>query len=119
MSDTQDQGRQLTLRMRGFSAQARVGVTEVEKACPQKVVIDVDIPLDEYRGGPPQVDYDDACEALRSLLAGRQFGLLEELANAVGSLLEERFGVRRYRVACSKPRVHRDVDDIWLVLERR
>lgn len=119
MTDTQDRGPQLTLRIRGFAAEALVGVTDVERSVPQKVAIDIDIPLDVYRGGPPQVNYDDVCETLRALLAEKPIGLLEQVANEIGAALERRFGVTRYRIFCAKPRIHRDVDSIGMLLERK
>ncbi len=109
------------MHIRDFSALAFIGIKEVEKLCRQKVVVNIEIALPDKSDGetPPRIDYDEVCEALREVFREEKFGLLEQLASRLGSLLEERFGTRRYTVSCAKPNIFPDVESVEVVLKRQ
>jgi len=108
-----------TLQIRGFAAQAFVGIREVEKVMRQKVTIDVDVVLAAPgEGEDPMTDYDDVLRFLRIICDQERFGLLEHLADRVAKMLKDEFGAHRVRVRCAKPKVHADVEEVRVVLER-
>lgn len=88
--------------------QARVGITEEERAMPQALSVDVELGLDLSRAGrrddfTETVDYVAVCEVVASVVGSRAFHLIEAVAEEVAAAVLDRFPVAEVRVRVRKP----------------
>jgi 7,8-dihydroneopterin aldolase/epimerase/oxygenase len=113
--------------VRGLALQARLGVHPHEKAAPQRVVIGVELAVEDDAApagvGPDElrrvVDYDRVVKAARAEAARDHTLLVETLAEriALAALADPR--VVRARVSVEKPDAFPDVATVGVVIERR
>jgi dihydroneopterin aldolase len=87
--------------------QARIGITENERAASQRVVVSIvmepQMPLDQTEDDLSRtVDYAAVCTAVRMLAAEGERRLIETLAEEIAKLVLERFAVRRVEVEVRK-----------------
>jgi dihydroneopterin aldolase len=92
----------------GFSYDCRIGFHEYERHIRQRVVIDWEAETDwraaarADRADATLVDYYEANLAIGKLLAGKEYRLIEALAEDVAQLLVSRFTISRVRVKVTK-----------------
>ena len=91
------------LIIQDLEASCRLGVFEWEQRQPQTVWIDLELAVDASRAAASDsvedaVDYARLAEEVKRLAEGRPYRLMETLAQALASLVLERFGTRRVRV---------------------
>jgi dihydroneopterin aldolase len=89
-----------------------IGVTERERSRKQKILVSVEIECVPPAGGhwendsiEDAVDYSEVRRAIRDLLAGSRFNLIETLANRIAFTLKRKFGPKgagRIRVMVKK-----------------
>jgi len=102
--------------------QARVGVTDGERARPQRITISLTIwPEADFSHLSDQIDqtvnYSEVCRAARELVERRSARLIETLASEVADDLLKRFPLRAVEVELRKY-VYPDVKHVAVVLRR-
>jgi dihydroneopterin aldolase len=112
--------------VRGLSLQARLGVYPHEKAAPQRVIVGVELAVedDAAPSGIGQddmrrvVDYERVVKAARATAASGHTLLVETLAERIAeaALSDER--VLRARVTVEKPDAFPDAASVGVVIER-
>ena len=95
-----------------LSVKVSIGVTERERSRRQKILVSVEIECAPPAGAnwendslEDTVDYSEVRRAIRELLAGSRFNLIETLANSIASTLKREFGPKgagRIRVMVKK-----------------
>jgi dihydroneopterin aldolase len=94
----------------------RHGVEEHEREQGQRFVFDVWVDVDDAALSDrieDAVDYREVADAVREVSDGRQYALLEALADAIATDLLERFPIDRARVRVRKPEVELSVPVEW------
>jgi dihydroneopterin aldolase len=112
--------------VRGLSLQARLGVHPHEKAAPQRVVIGVDLAVedDAAPGGVGVddmgrvVDYERVVKAARATAASGHTLLVETLAERIAEAALADPRVLRARVTVEKPDAFPDAASVGVVIER-
>jgi dihydroneopterin aldolase len=112
--------------LRGLALQARLGVHPHEKAAPQRVIISVELAVEDESApagiGPDElrrvVDYGHVVQAARAAALQGHTLLVETLAEriAIAALADPR--VQRARVTVEKPDAFADVASVGVVVER-
>ena len=127
MSLAPDADRRLRLVfVRGLALQARLGVHPHEKAAPQRVVIGVELAVEDESapGGVGAddlrrvVDYGTVVTAARAAAASGHTLLVETLAERIAAAALADARVRRVRVSVEKPDAFPDVETVGVVIER-
>ncbi len=112
--------------VRGLVLQARLGVHPHEKAAPQRILVGVELAVeDEYAPdavGPDDlrrvVDYERVVRAARAVAAEGHILLVETLAERIAEAALADPRVRRVRVAVEKPDAFPDAAGVGVVVER-
>jgi len=95
------------VRIRGLKLQARVGVTESERAQPQPIQMDLTLFLPLTKAGRSDdmtetVDYAAVCRETAGIVAAQPFNLVEAIAEQTADRLLWKFRPRRVRVTVRK-----------------
>lgn len=112
--------------LRGLALEARLGVHPHEKAAPQRVVIGVELAVEDDAAptgiGPDElrrvVDYERVVKAARAEAAGGHTLLVETLAERIAAAALADPRVVRARVSVEKPDAFPDVASVGVVVER-
>ena len=96
-----------TIRLEGLSVFGHHGARPYEKEAGQRLEVDLElVPADERAEASDRladaVDYDMLYRAVREVVEGQSYHLLEALAARVASTILERFPIRRARVRIAK-----------------
>ncbi len=113
--------------VRGLELQARLGVHAHEKVAPQRVIIGVELAVDDdaapHGVGEDDlkrvVDYEYVVEAARAVARAGHVLLVETLAERIATLSMKDHRVRNVRVTVEKPDAFPDVATVGVVVERR
>ena len=103
--------------LRRHEVRCSIGVHPLERAQPQRVLVDVDLFLQAHDHDPQEditrvLDYDFVREGIRALTAGRHFNLQETLCEEIARLCLARPEVRGVRVSTEKPDVYPDCEAV-------
>ena len=95
------------LALSGIRCECHIGVTEEERRERQRIEVDLDLYADLENAGKTgelrlTIDYREVCEAVRGLLEGGTFHLVEAAARGVLDLVLARFPVTRAVVRVRK-----------------
>jgi dihydroneopterin aldolase len=99
--------------LESLAVQTDIGFHDFEVGAPQRLLVDVEIWLDDIVA-PPDEDparawnYDFLRSEVQEIAASRRFNLQETLAHAVFERLAAFRGVRALRVRTSKPDIYAD-----------
>ncbi|MDO4878143.1 MAG: dihydroneopterin aldolase [Neisseria sp.] len=107
--------------LHGLKADTLIGVFDWERRLPQTLSLDLDIGLPPGRRSDDvadTIDYGEVCESLRRDLGGRQFFLLEALAEHIAGMVLQDFGAVWVRVRVVKPGILPDVREVGVEIER-
>ncbi|WP_240756876.1 dihydroneopterin aldolase [Roseicella aquatilis] len=127
MNDAPDaEGRRRLVFVRGLALQARLGVHPHEKAAPQRVVIGVELAVqddaapfsigaDDFRR---VVDYERVVKAARAVAASGHTLLVETLAERIAEAALADPRVLRARITVEKPDAFPDAASVGVVIER-
>ncbi|HYZ30967.1 MAG TPA: dihydroneopterin aldolase [Crenalkalicoccus sp.] len=118
-------GRRLVV-VRGLTVQARLGVHPHEKAAPQRVIITVELSVEDEsapdRVGPDDlrrvVDYGHVVRAARAEAAAGHTLLVETLAERIALAALQDSRVHAARVSVEKPEAYPDAATVGVVVER-
>jgi dihydroneopterin aldolase len=110
-----------TLILRGFEAQASIGIHDFEKAAPQRLLIDIELTLNNAQRPEADhiahvVDYDFLREETLKLLAARHYELQETLCHDIAEFCLARPEVRHVIVYSRKPDVYPDCESVGFCL---
>ena len=104
-----------------LEVQANIGFHEFEREGPQRLLVTVEVWLDEVP--PADVDepaaawnYDHIRELVDELVAARRYNLQETLAHCIYDRVASMRGVKALRVVTSKPDVYRDARGVGVEL---
>jgi len=112
--------------VRGLALQARLGVHPHEKAAPQRVVIGVELAVEDDAApgsvGPDDlrrvVDYAAVVRAAQAVVAEGHTLLVETLAERIAMLALADPRVQRARVTVEKPDAFPEVASVGVMVER-
>ena len=109
--------------VRDLELMANVGVFEVEKRCEQRIVVSVDLDvIDDYDGVSDRldavVDYGRIVAAVRTLVEGGHFQLIETLAERIGEACLADRRVLLVRIAIEKPDILPGCRSVGIAIER-
>ncbi len=95
------------LALSGIQCRCHIGVTEEERRDRQRIEVDLELFADLERSGKTgdlrlTIDYREVCEAVRGLLEGGAFHLVEAAASGVLDLVLARFQISRAVVRVRK-----------------
>ena len=120
------EGRLRLVFVHGLSLQARLGVYPHEKAAPQRVVVGVELSVEDdaapYGVGVDDmrrvVDYERVVKAARAAAASGHTLLVETLAERIAEAALTDPRVLRARVTVEKPDAFPDAASVGVVIER-
>jgi dihydroneopterin aldolase len=95
------------LLVTGLAADCRVGLTETERAAPQRISIDLELEIDAAKAAQQDdvqatVDYARLVERVKQLVEGTSYRLLETMAQDVAAEILDEFGVPQALVRVTK-----------------
>jgi dihydroneopterin aldolase len=110
--------------LRGLSVECIIGFIEWERRVPQKVVIDLQLPVDCRRAASRDdvedtLDYKKVAKRVVAFAEGSSFRLVETLAHRMALVVLEDFGIEWVRVSVNKPGAIRGSRDVGVSIERR
>ena len=111
------------LYLRDVRLEAKVGIYKRERSTTQPIALDLDISLPTERvfaSGKvaDTIDYAVLVGRIRAELAERRFGLVEELAAFVATLVLDEFHAPWVRVSVAKLGILKDVRLVGVTIER-
>lgn len=112
-----------TIFIRGLEIECIIGFIDWERRVKQKVVLDLELPVDCARAARADdvadtLDYKQVVDQVSALVAGSEFMLVETMAQRVAELILNNFGVEWVRVTVNKPGAIRGLRDVGVSLER-
>jgi dihydroneopterin aldolase len=116
--------KQDTVFVRGLEVECIIGLIDWERRIKQKVVIDLELPIDCARAAVSDdvvdtLDYMSVASLVREFVGQSQFKLVETMAHRLALLLLERFGMEWIRLSINKPGAVRGSRDVGVSIERR
>ncbi len=93
--------------IKNLTVLSRIGFTDRERQRKQKVIVDLEIFVDLKDAGKTDdmdrtINYKEILEKVRKIASGREYKLLEHLAEEIASNLLESFAVERVDVTLKK-----------------
>lgn len=112
------------LFLRGLEVECIIGFIDWERRVPQKVVIDLELPVDCVRAAEQDsvqdtTDYKTLAKRVLAFVGASEFHLVETLAQRLAALLLEEFGLAWVRLTINKPGAIRHARDVGVTIERR
>ncbi len=112
-----------TIFLRGLEIECIIGFIEWERRIKQRVVIDLELPVDCARAAvnddvADTVDYKRVAKRVIAFVEGSQFLLVETMAHRMALLILEEFGLEWIRLSVNKPGAIRGSRDVGVSIER-
>ena len=113
-----------TVFLRGLEVECIIGVIDWERRIKQKVLLDLELPIDCARAAASDdvadtLDYLSVASRVREFVGESQFMLVETMAHRLALLLLEEFGMEWIRLSINKPGAVRGSRDVGVSIERR
>jgi len=110
-----------SLIITGLNIDTVIGVHAWEQKIKQKVLLDISIPSDfsnclDFLANT--LDYDALCSSITEFVEGKNFQLIETLANEVCRHVKESFKVAKLTVTVTKPHAVKNAGAIQVRVER-
>lgn len=110
--------------LRGLEIECIIGFIDWERRIKQKVVIDLELPIDCARAAVSDdvvdtLDYMSVASRVREFVGQSEFMLVETMAHRLALLLLEEFGIEWLRLSINKPGAVRGSRDVGVSIERR
>jgi len=110
--------------LRGLEIECIIGFIDWERRLKQKVVIDLELPIDCARAAASDdvvdtLDYMSVASRVREFVGQSEFMLVETMAHRLALLLLEEFGMEWLRLSINKPGAVRGSRDVGVSIERR
>ncbi len=112
-----------TVFIHGLRANAQIGIYRRERTTTQPIEIDLDIALPNRRvfstgKVTDTIDYAVVAERITKILAQTRFGLVEEMAEAIASMLLKDFASPHVRITIAKLGILRNASKVGITIER-
>jgi len=110
-----------TLRISALSINTRIGVHAWEQRISQKLLLDIEIPIDLSACNNEltnTIDYDALCQCVTTFVESNAFTLIETVAEQVAQLIKETFKVTTLTVSVSKPHAIKNAGNICVTIKR-
>lgn len=109
--------------IRGLEVECIIGFIEWERRVKQKIVLDLELPVDCARTARTDdvvdtLDYKQVVDQVTALVSGSSFMLVETMAQRIAELILKNFQVEWTRVTVNKPGAIRGLRDVGVSLER-
>lgn len=109
--------------LRGLEVETLIGFIDWERRIRQKVVIDLEMPVDCARAArnddvADTLDYKKVAKRLIAFVEQSEFHLVETLAHRGALLLLQEFGIDWIRISINKPGAIRGSRDVGVAIER-
>ena len=116
--------KQDTVFVRGLEVECIIGFIDWERRIKQKVVLDLELPVDCARAAASDdvidtLDYMSVARRVREFVGQSHFMLVETMAHRLALLLLEEFGMEWIRLSINKPGAVRGSRDVGVSIERR
>ena len=113
-----------TVFLRGLEVECIIGFIDWERRIKQKVLIDLELPIDCARAAASDdvadtLDYMRVTSRVREFVGESQFMLVETMAHRLALLLLEEFDIEWIRLSINKPGAVRGSRDVGVSIERR
>jgi dihydroneopterin aldolase len=110
--------------VRGLEVECIIGLIDWERRIKQKVVIDLELPIDCARAAVSDdvvdtLDCLSVASLVREFVGQSQFKLVETMAHRLALLLLEKFDMEWVRLSINKPGAVRGSRDVGVSIERR
>jgi dihydroneopterin aldolase len=110
--------------LRGLEIECVIGFIDWERRVRQRIVIDLEMPVDCARAATRDdvadtVDYKKVSKRIIGWVGESQFMLVETLAEKLAQLLLAEFGLGWVRLSINKPGAIRGSRDVGVRIERR
>ena len=109
--------------LRGLEVECIIGFIDWERRIKQKVVLDIELPVDCRRAAASDsvadtVDYKRVAKRLIAFVGESQFQLVETLAHRGALMILQEFELQWIRFSINKPGAVRGSRDVGVVVER-
>lgn len=109
--------------LRGLAVECIIGFIEWERRVKQRVVIDLEMPVDCRHAAltdevADTLDYKQVAKRVIAFVSDTQFKLVETLAERIATLILTEFQIEWVRVAVNKPGAIRGSRDVGVLIER-
>jgi len=109
--------------LHGLTADCIIGFIDWERRVRQKVVVDLEMPVDCTRAAASDevvdtLDYKKVAKRALEFIGASEFRLVETLAQRLALVILAEFGVEWVRVSLNKPGAIRNSRDVGVVIER-
>jgi dihydroneopterin aldolase len=116
--------KQDTVFVRGLEVECIIGLIDWERRIKQKVVLDLELPIDCARSAVSDhvvdtLDYMSVASRVREFVGQSQFMLVETMAHRLALLMLAEFGTEWIRLSIHKPGAVRGSRDVGVSIERR
>lgn len=109
--------------LHGLNVDCVVGVWDWERQITQRIVIDLDMSIDNRKAAATDqledtLNYKKVAKAVITLVENSGFQLIETMAEEIAKLVQETFGVAWIRVRINKGGAVKQVDNVGVQIER-
>lgn len=111
------------LFLRGFNLAVLIGVYEWERHAPQTVQLDIEIGLPAQCAAQSDdihdtIDYAKVAEHIQTFIHGREFHLVETLAEQLAQLIFDQFNAIWVQITAAKPGVVPGIERVGVSIQR-
>ncbi len=109
------------LQITGLSVTTQIGIHAWEQRISQKLVLDIQIPVDLSTCNNElanTVDYDALCQQVTTFVESNAFTLIETVAEQVAQLIKDAFKVASLTVSVSKPHAIKNAGNVSVTIHR-
>ncbi|WP_236840119.1 dihydroneopterin aldolase [Blochmannia endosymbiont of Camponotus nipponensis] len=101
-----------------------IGIHDWEKKCLQRLIFDLQLSYNikyflDKKSISSYIDYTHVSQTVLSLVSGKHFCLIEDVANLIASVLIEKYFIFGVRVKVSKPGAIHDAFNVGICIERK
>jgi 7,8-dihydroneopterin aldolase/epimerase/oxygenase len=109
--------------LHGLEIECIIGFIEWERRIKQKVVVDLEMPVDCARAAvnddvADTLDYKKVAKRTIAFVSESEFKLVETMAHRLALVILEEFGIAWVRLSINKPGAIRDSKDVGVAVER-
>ncbi len=110
-----------TLSISSLKIMTHIGIHDWEKKILQPLLLDINIPLDcaqVHDQLDNTIDYSLLCTEVSNFMTGKEFNLIETVAEEVAQLILEKFTVTSIKLSVSKPTAVPSASNITVTINR-
>lgn len=107
----------------GLKVKAQLGIYTWEQRIAQTVLIDVKMQVAPNQAAQNNditmtLNYQQVVEYIRAFFTDEVFGIIENIAERLATILLEKFAINWLRLRIAKPNIFADVDAVGITIER-